>query len=362
MPNKNPAPNVPYLPNISPSNIETIDGAFLEFIESLNVFANTNKGWSKVPVIWASAERAYQIKHSTEIRDASGALIPPIISLERGSVTKDPANKGGFHANLSPKDDRYYITKQINQEKTGIFADADLQKSTKKINFATGKKNKKVVYETYSLPIPIYVTVEYTINIVTNYQMQMNEIVQPILSHVAQNYFIIKKDNHRYECFMNPEFSQDSIGDLGEEERKYKTTIGVKVLGYYITGTDNDKDSTVKILENAVDLKFGRESSVMQEASSAKAEEQQQTRAATNVSLADTGNYVSKKTFIVGDSINSDFTLKHGLLTRDMYVSVRDNTTQELVNVSITIIDNNNILVDFGEIIPDKSFAVTIIG
>ena len=45
---------------IEPSNLETIDFAFYDFInEKMDIRAETNKGWKKVPIIWASPERAF---------------------------------------------------------------------------------------------------------------------------------------------------------------------------------------------------------------------------------------------------------------------------------------------------------------
>ena len=70
--------------NVSPSTIETIDRAMHGWLEGrMDIFCNTNKGWKKVPVIWVSAERAYQVKQDKGIRDSSGALVLPIITLQR---------------------------------------------------------------------------------------------------------------------------------------------------------------------------------------------------------------------------------------------------------------------------------------
>ena len=53
-----------------PSTLETIDRALFSFLnEELDLHVNTNKGWSKVPVLWVSAERAFQIKNDKELRD-----------------------------------------------------------------------------------------------------------------------------------------------------------------------------------------------------------------------------------------------------------------------------------------------------
>ena len=78
-----------------PSTLETIDRALHDFIDKeLNLHVNTNKGWSKVPTIWVSAERAFQIKNNKNLRDSSGVLKLPLATIERTSVVKDPTFKG----------------------------------------------------------------------------------------------------------------------------------------------------------------------------------------------------------------------------------------------------------------------------
>ena len=52
--------------NFKPSTIETIDAAVLKFVESMNLHAQTNKGFNPVPIIWVGAERTYQIKNAIE--------------------------------------------------------------------------------------------------------------------------------------------------------------------------------------------------------------------------------------------------------------------------------------------------------
>ena len=53
---------------VMPSTLETIDRALFEWLsEELDIFATTNKGWNKVPVIWAGSERSHQIKKDKEL-------------------------------------------------------------------------------------------------------------------------------------------------------------------------------------------------------------------------------------------------------------------------------------------------------
>ena len=88
------------------SSLETIDGAMMRFVdEDLNLSTTTNTGFKKVPVLWVTAERAYQIKHNKDLRDNEETLILPLISINRSSVTKEPNFKGTVYANIYPEPD-----------------------------------------------------------------------------------------------------------------------------------------------------------------------------------------------------------------------------------------------------------------
>ena len=65
---------------LMPSTIETIDYAVYDWLnEDLNIFATTNKGWKKIPIVWSSPERAV-FRKDKEARDKDGVLILPVIS------------------------------------------------------------------------------------------------------------------------------------------------------------------------------------------------------------------------------------------------------------------------------------------
>mgnify|MGYP003666522010 FL=1 len=72
-----------------PSSLETIDGAMLDFInEEMNLSVQSNEGFKKVPVLWVTAERSYQLKSDKDLRDKEETLILPLITINRASVTK----------------------------------------------------------------------------------------------------------------------------------------------------------------------------------------------------------------------------------------------------------------------------------
>ena len=76
------------------STIEDIDYAMTSWVKKdLDLSATTNEGRKKVEILWQVPERAYQIKNDKDLRDDSGALKLPLISVQRSGITKDPSHK-----------------------------------------------------------------------------------------------------------------------------------------------------------------------------------------------------------------------------------------------------------------------------
>lgn len=246
------------------STIENIDGALLNYVdEELNLFATTNKGWSKVPVIWTTGERAYELKRNKSLRDNEGTFILPVITIERTGMIKDPAWKGTAWGNVPRVNDEkggsITIGRRIQQDKTSNFANANAKLKRGQITYP--KKNDRIVYETITIPMPTYVSVNYEVTIRTEYQQQMNELITPFMTELENiNYLLLKRNGHRYEAFVDQDFSyNNNLANVGEEERKYETTIKIKVLGYLIGSGPNEKRPRTVVRENAVEIKIPRE-------------------------------------------------------------------------------------------------------
>jgi len=258
--------------SLRPSNIENIDRALFEWVdENLNIHASTNKGWDKVPVVWLTAERAYQIKHDKALRDTGGTVILPIITVERTSITKDLNRKGTYWANVPKVGDAkrgsITVAKRIKQDKTAQHNNAASKKKWGngavghgQINFPT-RKPKPMIYETLSVPMPIYITATYTILIKTEYQEQMNGMITPFLtSPGAINYIPLSREGHLYEAFVQQNYSiGNNVADMGEDERKYETKIEIQVLGYIVGDAENEDTPRIVRRETATQVKIPRE-------------------------------------------------------------------------------------------------------
>ena len=256
------------------STIEDIDAAIMDWMNNnLELHATTNEGWKKVPVLWQVPERSFQIKNEKSLRDDGGAIILPVLSVERTGITKDPNRKGGFQAQLFSKDKngrtgRVVIAKKIVQDKTRDFAVADNLRDGAYTGGITQsyypRKNTKIVIKSLSIPIPIYVNVDYKITIKTEYQQQMNELLTPFMTRTGQiNSFVLRRNGHLYEVFIEQGFAHNNnVSTLGEDIRLFTSEINFRVLGYLIGEGSNDDRPIVRVEENAVEITYPRESTV----------------------------------------------------------------------------------------------------
>ncbi len=254
------------------STIEDIDYTITSWLKKdLNLFCNTNEGRVQVPVLWQVPERAYQIKNERDLRDENNTLKLPLISIERTNIVKNPEQKGSFQAHTFSVDKngrsgRFVIAKQIVPDKTQNFAIASgtrTNTSGKKQQFYPGN-NKKIVIRTLSVPIPVYVNVEYKIKLKTEYQQSMNELITPFIARTGQiNAFALNRNGHIYEVFIDQNFTHNNnLANLGEDLREFNTEISIRVLGYLIGEGPNDNRPIVRVDENVVEYVFPKESTL----------------------------------------------------------------------------------------------------
>ena len=254
-----------------PSTLETVDGGLYRWLdETLNLHTKTNNGIYKVPVLWLGSERAWQIKNDQRIRDKVGKLILPLITINRNGVVKDPNFKGIFQANIYETQDyrggAVPADRRINQDKTQNFQNNIASRATDNEQ-QTGKnsENNQIVYDTFNSPIPVHVVMNYSITLRTEFQQQMNDILQPFITTTGQiNSFLFTKDGHRYEGFVQQDFSfSNNTTNLAEEERMFETKVDIKVLAYLVGEGYNRNKRVLSKRENAVRVRITNERRIL---------------------------------------------------------------------------------------------------
>jgi hypothetical protein len=82
----------------------------------------------------------------------------------------------------------------------------------------------------------------------------------------------------------------------------------------------------------------------------------------TNGLSKDSFQQFQKIVFIIGDGINTEFTLNHNLNTKDLYITLYDNSTNEIIYGYVNNIDDNSTIVSFSVPIENQSCIVVILG
>ena len=106
-----------------------------------------------------------------------------------------------------------------------------------------------------------YVEVAYEVKLIAEYQSQMNQMLEAFMGNLSTPVaFTIKHNGHTYEAFGDETFTNEgNNGGLGLEERIFKSSTNITVLGYIIGANKNDKVPTVTIRESAAEVSIGRE-------------------------------------------------------------------------------------------------------
>ena len=249
----------------APSTIETIDEAMFDWVKSRNLFVRTKEGFKTVPILWASAERSFQVKGRDSIRDENGAMIYPVISIQRVSIEKSLTRRIGLPNTFGDVDQRDHrrgviqIAKKVNQEKSKNYAN---QRALRDDAFRPiGCQSQKTVFDVYSIPEPVFINVNYKITFRAEYQQQMNTMTTPFIIYPGGiNEFLINSSGHSFPAFVQESFSSgDNVTAYTEEERKFESSVDIKVLGYLIGAEHNESSSIPSRHETVVELHLPRE-------------------------------------------------------------------------------------------------------
>jgi len=252
------------------STFETVDMALFTWLnETLDIQTITNDGMRKVPVVWFSRERAYQIKEQNDMRDENGFLDFPQIQLQRTGVQlTDVGNRplpGIIRKGLDYKNSQFGFWRKINQEKTSNFANAKSNRVRGQQNFKMD--NIEVVNEYVFVPYPSYYDMKYEISLKAIYMQQINEMMAPIQRVVVpynSQVFTIKYDGFKYEVFMPKDtgFSSNSP-DIGETEKIYEAKFSINVLGFTTTSQTSQQTPNVVYREGPAKVRIQRERVVL---------------------------------------------------------------------------------------------------
>jgi hypothetical protein len=220
--------------------IQDIDEAVMFYLE--NVIKPTiiqNGVVQKVPVIYGASERWKQIQKDGYYRDLSGAIMMPIITFKRNTITKDRSVGNKLDANF-PNNIEVFEKAYSKRDEYNNF------------NVLNNRKPQK---EYYAVVMPDYVTVTYDFIISTYYVEQMNKIVEA-MNYASDSYW---GNPERFKFRARIDSFQTNTELPVGAERIVKTNFTLSLRGYIVPDNIQKQLASIKKFSNAVQVVFTTE-------------------------------------------------------------------------------------------------------
>jgi len=271
--------NVPDDFSLPSCTIEDVDRALFNlFNEELPFFYKLEKETRRIPVIFATGERFAILRRKRPLRDNSGALILPLISILRTGVQQENT-KGAPPGENFPlvikkrlsKDDVDYqrLINKLNLQNADDVASAGNLEG-RNINVASSSNRyaarpgtlatrdpaskaslatrmghllkpdlTKNIFEVITIPPTKFFTVTYNVTFWTQYTQQINDLMAVMMSayiEMRMRTFRLETDKgYWFVAYVASQFSSDNnFDDFSDSERIVKCSFDIEVPAFLI--------------------------------------------------------------------------------------------------------------------------------
>jgi hypothetical protein len=233
--------------------IEDLDKAvFNLFDKEIPLFYELDGERKRIPVIFATGERFAILRKKKPIRDRSGAIILPLISISRTSLEQGAPKGTADNAMLPHVIKRRLSEDDLHEQQLRNKENLENVKNTlgqEEGNTVVNKLNKNLslvpkmsssnIYEIIEMPPINYMGATYEISIWTNFQQEANRIFETILKsytiNTSQQFRLDSDKPYWFSGFVNSQISTDtSYSDMTENERYVKMNLTLTANGYVI--------------------------------------------------------------------------------------------------------------------------------
>ena len=279
--------------------IEDVDRALFNLFDKQLPFSYTRKGVAhRCPVIFASGERFAVLRRKRPLRDKSGTLILPLVSIMRTGINQTPTMGAGTNQNaeivlskkLSSKDPDYQkiLNKaglknsddhSVSVKPTKQISDSSptpgenpipgrIQSSEDSGRLTTGPTlNPELnnnIFEFITMPAPKYYTATYDITFWTQYTKQMNDLIMSLMSmyqSYSQRTFKIETDKgYWFVAYAGDSLSPgNNFEDFSDSERLVRYSFEVTVPAYIVGNVVPGDQSSFRRTYSAPIIQFGIE-------------------------------------------------------------------------------------------------------
>jgi len=282
--------------SIPSCTIEDVDRALFNFFnEEIPLFYKRRKAIKRVPIIFATGERFAILARKKPLRDKTGAIILPLVSILRSGIDQTNA-KGAAHGQGSPmlikvrisKEDPRYQRLQNrfgfeNADDIAVSAgnktDAGLGGGTDGGRIATRRTvfptpiavsggtilephTAKNIIEFIEIPPIKQYTANYEITFWTQYTQEMNSLLTTVMGGYTQNhqrtFLITTKSGYKFSAYIDAALNpSNNFDDFSDDERLVKYSFSVSVPAYVVAPQEPGLPVPFRRSISAPDINFG---------------------------------------------------------------------------------------------------------
>ena len=283
--------------NLQSCTIEDVDRAVFNLLNNSLPFTYKHKeGTKRAPVIFATGERFAVLRRKKPLRDKSGALILPLVSVMRKSITQSPTmgaatNQTIEHTikkRLSSQDPIYQrlVNKAQLDNSDNLASDSALVKSdgaglvtgsvdgriaTRRSTSSTSLdiRNGKItspnfgnnIFEIITMRPPKYFTASYEVTFWAQYTMQMNDMLMAMMSlyqSYGQRTFKLETDKgYWFVGYVGDDLSSgDNFSDSTDNERLIRYSFDITVPAYLVGDGYPTSRKTISRFVSAPEINF----------------------------------------------------------------------------------------------------------
>ena len=290
--------NIPDDFEIPSVGIEDVDLAMFNLFDKDNqIYIKTRDDESieqfekKVPVVFATGERFALRERRNPIRDKSGALILPIISIRRTGLNQAKENMGSaigqdtgdfvIKNRLSKKDPKFQnalnrlgLRNQENVGSGGNLLNSTTEQGSSPGTLATRRSSverpdnallandiTQNITEVISIPFPIRYVVSYEIVFWTSFQLHMNQMLEKVLTNYdgqGRTYKLTTDKGYYFVAYFDDDIqSQDNFDEFTDDERVHRYAFNVQVTAYMLANRNGGDTVPFRRYLSAPQISFG---------------------------------------------------------------------------------------------------------
>lgn len=280
--------------------IEDVDRSLFNLLNTSLPFTYKHKeGTRRAPVIFATGERFAVLRRKEPLRDKSGVLILPLISVMRKGIIQSPEMGSGTNQTvehtikkrLAVSDPLYQrLVNKANIKNSDNLADSSALVKDSGAGLVTGSVEGRIasrrdpsrvsleartgkimdpalgnnIFEIITMRPPKYYTAEYEVTFWAQYTIQMNEMLGALMSlyqsYSQRTFKLETPKGYWFVGYVGDNLSTgDNFDDFTDSERLVRYSFDVKVPAYLVGDGFPTSRKTLTRYVSAPQIDFGVE-------------------------------------------------------------------------------------------------------